>query len=282
MAIKKTTLLALAALLKMDAAKVEAAINDAAEVDLELPADLTVLTPADLAARDQQQKSTHTKAGMEIAIKEMKEKTGLEFNGKTPEQFIEAFQAKVLKDANISVDTQVKDKDKIIDGLRKNLGEKEQSLVAVQNEAKAAKADAQLLSLLPPNRSKILSDQEYLSLAKNSFEIGEADGRPAIIDRTTGEPIRTKDTLLPVPPADVIKGHFEAKKWIEPAQQQQQGGRSAGDSKTIPGSITNMTQLKEKMKAEGINPNGQQAKAMIQEVTKANPNFSFKEEVVGV
>lgn len=274
MAIKN--LEAIAKVLKIDPAKLLEAAKSDQEVEVEVPADLQVFTKAELETRENNLKSTNIEAGKEIMVKELKKATGLEFAGKDPEKFINEYKAKVLKDENISVDDKIKEKDKTIEGLRKNLGEKDTEITGLKTKASQAEADSKLLGLLPKERASILTDQQYLSLIKQEYELTEHEGKPAVKNLKTGEIEKDKTTLAPLDPSVVVKGHFEAAKWVASPTDPKPGpgGRGASDS-TNTGGITNMKQFKEHATAQGWNLNGQQAQAELNKITTANPNFDF-------
>lgn len=269
---------AIAKLLKIDPAKMLEAAKSDQEVEVEVPADLQVFTKPELETREANLKSTNIEAGKEIMVKELKKATGLEFAGKDPEKFINEYKAKVLKDENVSVDDKIKEKDKVIEGLRKNIGERDTEITTLKTKASQAEADSKLLGLLPKERASILTDQQYLSLIKQEFELTEHEGKPAVKNLKTGEIEKDKTTFTPLAPADVIKGHFEGAKWIAAeggaGAGGGQGGRGAGDSKTV-GGIQNMKQFKEHASAQGWNLNGEQARAELNKITTANPNFDF-------
>lgn len=266
---------AIAKLLKIDPAKMLEAAKSEQEVEVELPADLDIMTKSERETREANLKSTNIEAGKEIAIKELKKATNLEFDGKNPDKFIEQFQAKVLKDANINVDDKIKERDKTIEGLRKNLGDKDNEITSLKTKATQAETDSKLLGLLPKERAGILTDQQYLSLIKQEYELTEHEGKPAVKNLKTGDVVKNATTLVPLEPAEVIKTHFTNAKWVaEEGKSQQGGGRGAGDSKTT-GGISNMKQFKEHAASQGWNLNGEKARAELNAITTANPNFDF-------
>lgn len=267
---------AIAKVLKIDPAKLLEAAKSDQEVEVEVPADLQVFTKAELETRENNLKSTNIEAGKEIMVKELKKATGVEFVGKDPEKFINEYKAKVLKDENISVDDKIKEKDKTIEGLRKNITDRDTEITGLKTKASQAEADSKLLGLLPKERAGILTDQQYLSLIKQEYELTEHEGKPAVKNLKTGEIEKDKTTLAPLEPATVIKGHFEEAKWVTSPTDTKTGpgGRGAGDS-TNTGGITNMKQFKEHAAAQGWNLNGQQAQAELSKITTGNPNFDF-------
>jgi hypothetical protein len=269
---------AIAKLLKIDPAKLLEAAKSDQEVEVEVPADLQVFTKAEFDTRESNLKSTNIEAGKEIMVKELKKATGLDFAGKDPEKFITEYKAKVLKDENISVDDKIREKDKTIEGLRKNLGDKDQEVNAWKNKATQADVDSKYLGWLPKERAEILSDAQFVGLLKQEYEVTEYEGKPAMKNLRTGEIEKDPTTLTPIPPADVVKGHFEKSTgWVNKQSddnKQGPGGRGAGDSKNT-GGITNMKQFKEHAAAQGWNLNGEQARAELNTITTANPNFDF-------
>lgn len=274
MAIKN--LEAIAKALRIDPAKLLEAAKSDQEVEVEVPADLVVMTKAEQETRENSLKSTNIGVGKEIIIKELKQKEGLEFEGKDPEKFIAEYKAKILKDANISVDDKVRERDKTIEGLRKNLGERDTEITTLKTKATQAEADAKMLGYFPKDRNSILTDKQYLNLLKDEYELTEHEGKPAVKNLKTGEIEKDKTTLAPLEPATVIKGHFEGAKWVATPSDQKPGpgGRGASDS-TNTGGITTMKQFKEHATAQGWNLNGEQARAELNKITTANPNFDF-------
>lgn len=279
MAIKKETIQKIAALLKIEKAKVDEALASDQEMDLEIPQGLTVFSGADLESRDNGIKKQGIEAGKEIAIKDLKSAAGLEYDGKDPAKFLEQITAKVKTDSNITVDQQIKDKDKVIDGLRKNLGERDSKISELTTAAESARMDSELLGMFPANRSNILSDPEYLSLIRNNYEIIQHDGVRAVRNKQTGEPVLTTDTLKPISPADVIKSHFETKKWVAEADNgggSTPKGRGAGDGRhNNTGGITNMAQFQAHLKEQNIHPSSERASAMLNDIASKNPNFDM-------
>jgi hypothetical protein len=267
---------AIGKLLKIDPAKLLEAEKSDQEVEVEVPADLQVFTKAELETRENNLKSTNIEAGKEIMVKELKKATGLEFAGKDPEKFINEYKAKVLKDENISVDDKIKEKDKTIEGLRKNITERDTEITGLKAKATQAEGEAKMLGYFPKDRNSILTDKQYINLLKDEYELTEYEGKPAIKNLKTGEIEKDKTTLAPLEPATVIKGHFESAKWVASPTDTKQGpgGRGASDS-TNPGGITNMKQFKEHAAAQGWSLNGQQAQAELSKITTANPNFDF-------
>lgn len=277
MPIKKDTILAMAKALKMPIADVEAAIANTEEVAMVLP-EVTVLTAAELTARDTQTKAGASNSAREIVIKEMKEKAGLDYDGeksKDPERFITELQKKALKDANIEESKKVTDRDATITQLQQNLttlqGEKANSEKLVAD----AQLEGDILTWTIDKKPDNLTNKEWVAIIKMNNEIINEDGK--VVVKRDGKVVADKTTLVPLAPKDALTSYIDERKLGKPIAEPQKGpGRGAGnENKTVPGSIANMKQFNEELKSRNINANGNEAKALLKEVTTANPTFDY-------
>lgn len=283
MALKKETITNIAKLLKLDEAKVIAALAAADEQDIEIQADLQVLTKTELETRDRAKYGEGKTAGEEMLVKGIMDEEGITVEaGKKKDKaaLVEGLKKKATDEAGTSTDEKVKERDKTIAALRQNLTTKEAEVNTFKSQADIAKKDAQLLALLPKNRADNLTDEQYLLLFKSEFEITEHEGKQAVKNLKTGDIVKTTTDLTPIAPADVIKTQFSERKWIKeeapaPAPAPGKGGRGAGDSNFKPAGIANMKQFNDHLKAQGINPNGSEAKTLLTQVTAANTNFDY-------
>lgn len=216
--LSKKTLDSIASITKLKAEDITAAIADTKEVDLTIEEGIQTFTPAELTARDATQKdagkSEHIKAGKEIAIKELKTVTGLEFTGKDPAQFITEYKAKVLADAKIPEAEKVTELTSQITILKNNLTLAEQNLTKEKENTAGALRDTRILANLPAERNKALEDQDYLLLIKNRIHFETLDGVEVYKDGK-GEIIRDPKTAKPLDLATVVKTTFEGTPgWI--------------------------------------------------------------------
>lgn len=263
----------MATALKMDVAAVTTAI-DATDL-VEVPFDTTtikIFTDAELTSREESLKKTHEKAGMEIQIKSLKEKTGIEYDGKDPDKLIEALNKKALKDANVTESDKIKEKDTVIEGLRANITtlttDKELSVKAT----KEAQLDSDILSWTIDKKPDHLNNKEWLAMIKLNNQLEEQDGQ--LVVKRDGKIVANPTDLKPIPAKEALPAYIDERKWgkVAPAAP---GGRGAGDSKTTLLGIGNMKQFNEHLASNNISPNGQQAQQLLTEVTTANANFDF-------
>lgn len=273
--LKKETIIAMATALKMDLTAVNAAI--AAETETEVPftpASLKVFTDAELASREETLKTNHEKAGMEIAIKNLKVDTGIEYEGKDPKKFVAELKAKTLKEANIQESDKIKEANATIEGLRANIATLTTEKEGILKESKTAQLDSDILSWTIDKKPDNLSNKEWLAMIKLNNEIAEHDGQ--LVVKREGQIVANKTDLKPIAAKDALVSYIDERKWGKVVEDTTKVvGRGAGDSKTSILGISNMKQFSEHLTSQGINPNGDAAKVMLSEITTANPNFDF-------
>jgi hypothetical protein len=275
--LKKETILTMATALKMDVAAVTAALAAEAETDVPFTGEgVKVFTDAELLSREETLKSRHEKAGMEIQIKNLKEKTGIEFDGKNEDKFVEAFKSKTLKDANIQESDKIKEANTVIEGLRNNIANLTTEKESILKESKTAQLDSEILTWTIDKKPDHLTNKEWVTMIKLNNEIAEHDGQ--LIVKRDGQIVANKTDLKPLTAKDALVNYIDERKWGKTIETPPPGGRSAGDSKTSILGIGNMKQFNEHLASQGINPNGQQAQAMLAEITSANANFDFSQK----
>lgn len=283
MAIKKDSLAAL--LVKVGAAEDNAKalelINADAESEVVIPETTKVFNATEYTALTTNLKNEGTKIGKELAIKDLKEKAGVEFEGKSPDKFIEAFKEHTLKEANTSVDEKVKSRDKTISELKEALGKEQTEKQAAIKRQAEVKKDFELLKLLPKDRDPRFTDQQYLTLLKSELEFTEEEGKPIV--KKAGEVLKDAQ-FNPMPYEAVIKTQFETAKWLAAeggaggAGTGGVGGRGTGaggagtGGKLVFGSLKDLnTYLSE----QNIHPGSQKATQILNEAVKANPEMDM-------
>lgn len=278
MPIKKTSILAWATALKIPKADIDAAEASADEVEVAVPTGLTVFTDPELLQRDTSLKAGNTTASREILIKELKEKTGLEYDGqgsKDPERFIAEFQKKAVADAGIQESDKVKGLNETVKQLQTNLQTIQGTIAAKDAEVTSAKLDAQILTETVHLKPDNLENDEWVDLIKKRCQITTEND--VIVVKRDGKVVADPTTLVPVPVKDALVGFITERKIgkvaEDPNKQTQPKGRGPNDTTFVPGSITTMTQFKDHIKSAGLHAAGQEAQSLLREITAANPNF---------
>jgi hypothetical protein len=277
MAIKKESLQKLLVRLKIaeDDAKAKELIDAQEEKDIAVPDTLKIYTVDEFTTATANLKNEGIKIGKEIGIKELKEKAGLDFEGKDPEKFITEFKASVQKESNISVDDKVKDRDKTINELKAALKKEQDEKTDALKTKDQIVNDTNLLRKLPKDRDDRFEDDHWLNVVKSELQVSIEDGKEIVKDRQ-GNVIKDAQ-FNPVSYETAVSDLFKTKKWIKAQEQQKPKGPGFDDSTKVPGAINNMKEFKAYASSQGWDLKGQEAQAKLAEVTKGNANFVFEE-----
>ncbi len=277
MAVKKESLISL--LIKTgiaaDEAKAKEIIEAEAEQEVSIPDTTKVFIGDAFNKATENLKNDGIKIGKELLIKDLKEKEGLEFDGKSPDKFVEALKAKVSTKTGVSVDEKVKSRDKTINELKEALTKEKSEKETVLKQKSQIEKDTSLLKHLPKNRDERFSDQQYLTLLKSELEFTEEEGKPVV--KKNGE-ILKDDQFNPLPYEAVIANHFTTAKWIKEASGEQDppGGRGGGNKGGgSGGTFLKMSEFTKNLEDQGIHPGSQKASQLLQEAIKANPNMEM-------
>lgn len=259
-----------------DEAAAKELITGKDEKDVAIPDGLHFFTQQELETRENTLKANQIKAGKEIAIKELKEKVGLTYDGegsKDPEKFVTEYSKKVLGDANISTDEKIKDRDKTIEKLRKNVQDAESALNNYKGEVKSAQLDSELLMWTAELKPENLTNKEWVNILKMSNEFTEEEGK--LVVKRDGEIVKDAKTLVTIPAKDALIGWINDRKLGKQVTSQGPNGRGAGDSKFPVGGIRNLKQFNEHIKSLNIDEKSTQAAAMLQKLTAEVPDFDL-------
>lgn len=198
-------------------------------------------------------KPQHWKEATEIQIKNMRKDLGLEFEGKTPENFISAFKAKILEEAKVEPNQKITELESSLESLRGKLGEKDTEIEGLKNSFSTTERNYKALSIIP--ELKGLTKEEALILYNSTHEIKE-DG----IYRN-GE--KLKDNMeKAISYEDSLKAFVEEKGWNNPEPPTGRGGgaQGGGNDTTLP---TNMEEFESYIKEKGYNVGSQEANAIL-------------------
>jgi hypothetical protein len=229
--LKATTIAAMAALLKIKPEDLTEAIKKTEEVDLPIEEGLQTFTPTELSTRDTTIKDTgkneHIKAGKEIAIKELKQAAGVEFEGKDPAKFVTEFRTHVIKEAKIPEAEKVTELTTQVTTLKQTLAQKEAEVAQAATRVTEAQREAKILASLPAERNPAFSDSDYLLLIKNKIQVDTVDGKE-VFKGPDGQILRDK-TAQPLGLEAVVKGVFDASPtWLGGGGGK--GGRGGGNT----------------------------------------------------
>jgi len=261
----------IATLLKIDPATFTAALTSPEEVAIAIPTGLTVATPEDMDRVKTEEYTKGKTAGVEMAVKEAKDKHGLDFNGKTIDGLVTAIKTKTEKDLKLEPNARITELEKDKTTLQTKVTELE---AAVTTEGSKAIEAANVLGLyreLPSLGENAPDVSTVMALMKSEgYELAK-EGE-ALVFKKGGEVV--KDSVAkPIGIKDVVTNYAKEKKLIAEAQAQP-GGRGGKDS--LPGTKpTNLAEMKAKYEGQGKSIQGVEFMAEVSQAVKDNPDFSM-------
>jgi hypothetical protein len=144
--LKKETILRIAALLKIKAEDIEAAIKDEKEVDLAIDEKLSAFSEEEVTTLKENEYKRGSVSAVEIAVKDIKQKKGLDFTGKTIDGLLDAAEKKALSDAKIEPAKQVTELQEKLKTVQATATELQTKLTEKETEIFSAKTQ----NLIPP------------------------------------------------------------------------------------------------------------------------------------
>lgn len=190
-------------------------------------------------------------AGIEIAVKDARTKLGLDFQGKTIDNLIEAVKTKTLEDAKIEPEEKLKNAQKDIETLKVTIqtltSEKQQIETQFGTFKKEGAINQKIQSLLPENLA--IPKDDILLIMKNKMSFDLDDAGRVVVKNSAGEIVKNPTTLDPIDPKDEISKFFTDNKMYLKGND---GGAGGGDSGGGSGKMTTEAFIALKAK-EGIN-----------------------------
>jgi hypothetical protein len=223
------------------------AVKSEEEVVIKIPK-LVVRTEEDFNAYETNIKNAeYTKgrnAGYEMSIKEAREKYQLEFQGKTLENFAEAFKTKVLEEAKVEPNQKITELSKDNETLKKNVIEWEGKYNSLKGEIEMKdfnnEVNSIIMSAIPDNVSLPKRDIEVLF--KANYKIEKEEDR--LIVKQNGEVIKNKTTLDPKPLKDVLNDFILERDFVKKAPGR--GSSGSGGNQTSGTYEAFVVEMKEK------------------------------------
>jgi len=224
--------------LGFDVSKLEEAVKAESETSLEVPTLKTVDEFSKLISEDDKQIFGNNRfnegknAMSEIKAKELKEKHGIEVEGKDIDTVVEAYVAKKIAETGAKPSEWAEEKKllqaKIIDAEQKLLDETEgfsKKLSNIENKNN-------VMSLIPDKT--IIPKGDLVTLFNNRYRIAEEDGRTVVYKGTD----KLQDNRLePLALKDVVSSFIDEGKYIPI------NGMGGGDDKGAGGGSAKFTKL---------------------------------------
>lgn len=263
--IAKETLKKIADVLKLDVSDFEAKLKSDKEETLEVP---VLYTEDDKTAFGTNRFNDGKKAATEIAVKDLKTKYGLEFEGKSLDNALEAYSEKKIAEAKLTPDRQVE----TLKGERKQLqdrlnileGEKTELIKTHNDKMFQVETRASVFSHIPKNT--IIPTEDLAILFTNSHRVVKEDDRVVIYK---GDQKLQDSVLNPIPLKDAIAAFAEPYIKKEGMGGGDDKGGGAGTK------YSKMSDLYGDLKKKGIDPMGPDGLKAVAEAKKNNPAFDY-------
>jgi hypothetical protein len=229
------------------------ALEKQTEVELPKPQSLIIRTNEEEEAYKNNLRNEAKQTGVEVTIKEYRDKLGLSFDGKNMDAFTEAYKKKILDDAKIEPDTKVKALESDMEKLRANIQTIQSEKEKVENQFQSFKTGMQIQTeigaIIPANT--VIPKDDMLTIIKNKYDFKIENGKTVVVQN--GEILKNPTTLEPLAPKDAIDRFFmDNPTYINKGA----GGAGGGDSSTGGGKIS-IEKFIEEMQGKSIQPNSE-------------------------
>jgi len=241
--------------------KLQEAITSEKEETIEL-VQMNILSDTELTTLKETVGKESAKSGaktmIEMEVKALREKHGLDFEGKTIDNLINAYSAKQIASAKIEPNKKVDELNSSLENLQKkyetDLGVKTNEVTALNNKLGEYKVNGDLAKHLPEGLTGIDSN-DFITIAKTAASFEYEDG--VLVVKKNG--VTQKDNLeKPIPPKDYLTSFATNKKWL--GSEGREGGDQNGNGS---GSFKNMNEVYKHMETNNINPISEAGKKLI-------------------
>lgn len=272
MALKAEDLKRLADLAKIKPEDLQAAITAEAETPITIAEDLQTFSPTELTTLKQNEYKRGGQAAVEIAVKDAKEKLGLDFQGKTIEGLAEAVSKKALADAKIEPEKKVQELTEKVATLQNTVKTYEAQIAEKDQEVQTIKTHSEVFKHIPTfgENAPALGQDEVLQLMKaNGYSFETREGKVVavkaghVVADKLGEAVAVKD---------VVTGFLKEKKLI--TEEQTPGGRGGGNPNPG-GKASTLSELKKQFLDQGKHLNGQEFADAVRKAQTENKDFDL-------
>jgi len=272
--LKVETIQKLAKIAKIDPKTLETAIKDSEEKDVDISDALTVLDDKELETLKKNEYKAGKEKGLEMTIKEVKDKHNLEFTGKSLDDLLEAHKAKALADAKLKPDEKVAELETKLKTAQATATELQAKLTEKETEVGTIRTNSELFKYIPEisnENGPSFDREEIMTMMKaKGYDFKMENG--ALVAMKDGNPVTDK-IGNGVPVKDVITGYLKERKLINeaPGTPGGRGGSSSGAA-FKPGKLS---EIKAKFESEGKSFLGGDFSQAVAAAVKDNPDFDM-------
>lgn len=216
-------------------------------------------------------------AGREMTVKELKEKEGLDFEGKKLEDFTKAYRDKVMKEAKTEPNQRIQELENDLEKFKNEIiPSKDAKINELENSFKSTKIESKVSNFVPDFLANGLTKSDAVTILRSAmtFEIDE-NGREVV--RKNGEVLKD-DTLNPIGYEKAIQDELAVRQWNAKPDGRGSQQPSNGVSSDHRG-IRSMKDLDKYYEKNGISPLGEKARKIaseaISEAEKAGEEFVY-------
>lgn len=237
--LKEETLQRIASLTKVKVEDLKAAIISTDEVDFPINEKVSSLTEDEIQQLKNNEYNSGKKAGVEIAVKDVKEKLNLDFQGKTIDGLLDAHGKKVLADAKIEPEKKVVELNEKITNLQKTVQEKEAAATELEQKLSRSSLNSELYKAVPVIEG-LEQDDVIALMERKGYEFKMDSGK--VVVHKDGSPV-IDNLSNNRAPKDVINEFLTEKKLNVTGSGE--GGGPAGRGGKDGAPITKFTKLSE-------------------------------------
>lgn len=254
--INQDNIKAIASVLHVDAEQLQTALTSQDEVTLEIP-ELVSMPKPDFDTRIQNEKSTGynegKKAGIEMEVKQAREKLGLQFEGKSIDGLLNAFEQSVVAKHKIEPNKAIEEKEAIITQLRANIGKLEEEKTKIAEtfakKERQSKIEQTILTAIPDAAvSNTLGRNDIAVLFKSSYEVDFDNEKPVV--KKDGQVVANSNTLEPLSLSQIMTTFVTEKGLLK-----NEGGRGDGSQTGQQHKAGTLDAFSKEMKDKGIEYN---------------------------
>lgn len=168
-------------------------------------------------------KKESAKSALEIAIKEQRNALGLEFQGKTMDNLVNAIKSKVEAESKVEPEEKFKNLKSDFEKLQGKLSEKENELVTFKTTIEKERAESEIRNAFTkhiPDNTLVSKSTIFTEAREKGFSFEKEDGK--IVVKSNGEVVKNEN-FSPVDIADWVSN------FVTPYIAKVDGGRGKGD-----------------------------------------------------
>lgn len=273
MALKKEAITKIAKYLKLKETDLTAALADTNEVDVAIDDTLSTFSKTELETLESNKYNEGKKAGVEIEVKDIKEKLGLEFTGKTLNGLLDAATKKALEDAKLTPDKQVTELQEKVKTLQSTVTEQTKQLADKDAEVNGVRINSELYKHIPQfgeNGPALSQDDVIGVMNRNGYVFKLEEGKMVAYKGDT----KLVDKMAnPLDVSEVVTSFLKEKKFI--TEDKVPGGRGGKDQKPA-GKAGSLSEIKKQFAAQGKSELGQEFAEAVAAASKDNPDFKME------